>query len=59
VPRDVWTGKAAEQQCMKHQIAVMERIGATKREIDHAKKLSDGQHVRDSNDWEEYRKRKW
>jgi len=37
VPDDVWTGTAAEQQCMKHQLAVMEHIGATKGEIDYAK----------------------
>jgi len=59
VPLDAWTGKRAEQRCMKHQIAVMERIGAPKKELEHAKKMADGQFVKDNKDWEEYRKRKW
>ncbi len=59
VPLDAWTGTAAEQQCMKHQLAVMERIGAPEREIEHARKMADGHFVKDNKDWEEYRKRSW
>ncbi len=29
VPANVWTGIEAEKQCMKHQLLVMERIGAS------------------------------
>jgi hypothetical protein len=59
VPDSVWTGRAAERQCMKHQLLVMERIGASKREIDYAKKQTDGHYAKDNETWEEYRKRKW
>ncbi|MGD0090508.1 MAG: hypothetical protein ABSE73_11365 [Planctomycetota bacterium] len=60
VPDAVWTGKEAEQQCMKHQLAVMERIGATKWEIDYAKKQADGHYVKDNESWADYKKeRKW
>jgi hypothetical protein len=59
VPGVVWTGTAAEQQCMKYQLAVMEQIGATKQEIDYAKKLADGHYVKDNETWEDYKNRKW
>jgi hypothetical protein len=59
VPDAVWTGRAAEQLCMKHQLAVMERIGATKCEMDYARKQADGQYVKDGETWKEYKKRSW
>jgi hypothetical protein len=59
VPDAVWTGRAAEQLCMKHQIAVMERIGATKWEMEYAKKQAEGQYVKDGETWQEYRRRGW
>jgi len=59
VPDKVWTGQAAEELCMKHQIAVMERIGASKSEIDYAKKQSSGKYVKDNETWEDYKKRNW
>ncbi|MDB6021721.1 MAG: hypothetical protein JWQ04_1578 [Pedosphaera sp.] len=59
VPDAVWTGTAAEQQCMKHQLAVMEHIGASTLEIDHAKKQADGHYVKDNETWQEYKNRKW
>ncbi|MDB6108447.1 MAG: hypothetical protein JWR69_197 [Pedosphaera sp.] len=59
VPDVVWTGTAAEQQCMQHQLAVMQRIGAPQREIDHAKQEADGQYVKDKETWGDYEKRKW
>ena len=59
VPDAVWTGKEAEQKCMKHQLAVMERIGATQWEIDYAKKQADGQYIKDKETWQDYQKRKW
>jgi len=51
VPNDVWTGIAAEQQCMKHQIAVMEHIGAVKSEIDYAKTQADGHYANENRTW--------
>lgn len=51
VPDAVWTGKEAEKQCMKHQLVVMERIGATQWEIDYSKKQSDGHYVKDKETW--------
>lgn len=59
VPDAVWTGTAAEQQCMEHQLAVMKRIGATQWEIDHAMKQRDGHYTKDRETWDDYRKRKW
>jgi len=60
VPDDLWTGTAAEQQCMKHQLEVMKRIGSTQQEIDYAKKQADGNYVKDHETWEDYKKnRKW
>ena len=55
VPDAVWTGTAAERQCMKHQLAVMERIGATMQEIDYAKKMADGHYVKDNETWKDYK----
>jgi len=59
VPDAVWTGTAAEQKCMKHQLEVMERIGATPSEINYAKKQADGHYAKDHETWEDYDKRKW
>jgi hypothetical protein len=59
VPDAVWTGKVAEGECMKHQVAVMNRIGASKLEIDHAKARISGDYVKDSETWEDHRKRRW
>jgi len=59
VPDAVWIGTAAEQQCMKHQLAVMERIGAAKHEIDYARKEADGHYAKDNESWQDYEKRKW
>jgi hypothetical protein len=59
VPDPIWTGRAAERQCMKHQLLVMERIGAAKREIDYAKQQADGHYVKDNETWQEYLQRNW
>ena len=59
VPPGVWTGIAAEQECTKHQLAVMKRIGASKHEIDHALTRMDGHYTKDGETWDEYRKRTW
>jgi hypothetical protein len=59
VPNDIWIGRAAEQQCMKHQLAVMEHIGATTREMDWARKQADGHYVNDNEGWSDFNKRKW
>jgi hypothetical protein len=59
VPNAVWTGPAAEQQCMKHQLLVMERIGAIQWEMDYAKKQADGHYAGDAESWKEYKKRSW
>jgi hypothetical protein len=59
VPDAIWTGPAAERQCMKHQLLVMERIGATKWEIDYAKKQADGHYEKENETWQEYKKRNW
>jgi hypothetical protein len=59
VPDAAWTGTAAEQECMKHQLEVMKRIGATQWEINYAKKQADGHYVKDHESWDDYNKRKW
>lgn len=60
VPDKVWTGIEAEKQCVKHQLLVMEHIGASKWEIDHAKTQQDGHYAKDNETWEEYHKKpKW
>ena len=59
VPDDVWTGKAAEQQCMTHQLLVMEHIGASKWEIEYARTQQDGHYAKDHETWEDYKNRKW
>ncbi|MGH7970605.1 MAG: hypothetical protein ACREIC_17910 [Limisphaerales bacterium] len=59
VPDLEWTGVAAEQQCMKHQLDVMKRIGAPKPELEHARAEADGHYVKDNETWEDYRKRSW
>jgi hypothetical protein len=59
VPDAVWTGTAAEQQCMKHQLAVMKCIGATRREIDYATTQADGHYVKEHETWKDYEGRKW
>ena len=59
VPDAVWTGRAAEQRCMTHQLAVMERIGATTWEIDYAKRQTNGDYAKDGETWEDYKKRAW
>src|SRR6266446_1360656 len=58
VPDTVWTGKEAEGQCMKHQLVVMQHIGASTWEIDYAKKQTDGHYVKDNETWQDYKKRK-
>jgi hypothetical protein len=57
VPDAVWTGSAAERQCMKHQLAVMEQIEAAKSEIGHALKQADGHFVKDGETWSDYEER--
>ncbi len=60
VPDSVWTGTAAEKKCMKHQLLVMEHIGASKWEIDYAKTQQDGHYAKDNETWEEHNKKpKW
>jgi hypothetical protein len=57
VPDDIWTGRPAERQCMKHQIAVMKQIGADRSEIDHAILMSDGHYVKEHETWSDYQNR--
>jgi hypothetical protein len=59
VPDEIWTGRSAEQQCMKHQLAVMEHIGASKPEIDWAKRQADGHYVKDKEAWQDHEKHNW
>lgn len=47
VPRRAWGGTEAEIKCMRHQLAVMRRIGASQREIDHALVNADGHYGSD------------
>ena len=59
VPEGIWTGIAAEQQCMRHQLAVMEQIGASKDELTYARQQADGHYVKDHETWQDYQQRKW
>ena len=45
VPSAIWKGRVAEQQCCNHQLVVMDHIGASSEEIDHARQLADGHFV--------------
>jgi hypothetical protein len=42
---------------MKHQLLVMEQIGASTWEIDYAKTQADGHYVKDNEKWQDYKKR--
>ena len=53
VPRKVWTGQAAEAQCLEHQLRVLREIGAPDNEIDYCRTLTP-----DYSDVP-YRKRNW
>ena len=59
VPDSVWKGTAAEQQCMKHQIDVMRKLGASEHELSHAIAESDGHYVTNAGSWQEYKNRNW
>lgn len=59
VPAPVWTGRAAERQCMTHQLSVMHRIGAPLPEIQWARSHADGRYVRDGETREDYLRRNW
>ena len=59
VPDSAWTGKVAEQQCMKHQLDVMGRIGAPKSELDYALSQADGHYVKEHETWQDYQQHKW
>jgi hypothetical protein len=59
VPAEAWGGGKAEHECMKHQLAVMDRIKAPKAEIDYAKKQADGHYVKKDETWQDYKKRDW
>jgi hypothetical protein len=62
VPGSVWSGEEAELKCIRHQIEVMELIGAPKHEIEHCRQ-ADGKHAdidKDGKyDWEDFKKRDW
>ena len=59
VPDEIWSGRAAEQKCMKHQLIVMQHIGATQLEIDWAKKQADGHYAKENESWDDFNHRKW
>ena len=59
VPDDVWSGVKAEQVCMKHQLAVMERIHSPAAELQHARQNADGNYVKKKDSWQDYQKRDW
>lgn len=59
VPDHVWTGRAAETECIKHQLLVMEHIGASNWETGYAKTQKDGHYVKDIETWEDYKKKRW
>jgi hypothetical protein len=58
VPDSIWTGTDAEKQCMKHQLAVMARIGSPDHEIAYAVRESDGHYVDDKESWDKYKKKR-
>jgi|WetSurSiteA1Bulk_404760.scaffolds.fasta_scaffold59875_1 hypothetical protein len=45
VPSTIYKGREVERQCVKHQLAVMERIGAPAEEIFNAMQSEDGNFV--------------
>jgi hypothetical protein len=59
VPDATWTGTDAERQCMKHQLAVMEQIGAPQLEVKHAQNQADGHYVKNNETWRDYTNRVW
>lgn len=59
VPDGIWGGIAAEQRCMKHQLEVMQTVGAPASEINYAKTMADGHYVTDHDTWKDYKNRDW
>ncbi len=62
VPDEVWIGIDAEKRCLSHQLAVLKKIGAPKREVDHCAKQKGTHHDVNKDgkyDWEDYKKRDW
>lgn len=49
VPPRIWGGRDAEVICMRHQIAVMQRIGASSAELAWARSQADGHYVEDGD----------
>jgi hypothetical protein len=57
VPRTVWSGTQAEIKCMRHQLAVMRRIGSSQWDIDHSLIQADGHYINDGESLEERNRR--
>jgi len=62
VPHEIFSGMAAERQCLTHQAWVLSAVGAPAREIDHVR-AGDGRHFDLNGDGrytsEDYERRNW
>ncbi|MEL6110262.1 MAG: hypothetical protein AAFU85_30000 [Planctomycetota bacterium] len=62
VPNAVWTGREAELKCLSFQLDVLEKVGASRREIEHCR-AQNGEHFdidKDGNyEWSDYFQRNW
>lgn len=57
---DVWTGNAAEKQCLEIQRKTLEELVAEKNLIDYVKNLeTNPQYHGNNKSWEDYQKRNW
>lgn len=57
VPANAWGGIQAEVKCMSHQLVVMQLIGSSRLELNHATLMADG-HYTKNNETKEERDRK-
>jgi len=62
VPDGVWTGAAAEKQCLEHQVRVLKQIGAPTNEIVYCSQVKPDffdVNKHGTNTWEDFKQRNW
>jgi hypothetical protein len=62
VPYEIWTGAAAEKQCLEHQVRVLVQIGAPTNEIIYCRQVKPDffdVNKHGTNTWEDFKQRNW
>jgi hypothetical protein len=62
VPDEIWTGAAAEKQCLEHQVKVLVQIGAPTNEIIYCRQVKPDffdVNKHGTNTWEDFKRRNW